>query len=177
MLLALAATTATLRAQQPAPDMILSNGKIITVDDRFRIAQAVAVKGDRIMAVGTNQEMAQLASPNTRGLDLMGRSVIPGLIDDHIHLLRAAHTWLREVRFDGVESRKRPSRCCAPGPKQRGRGNGSITSAAGPINSSRTIQSHLRATSWIRLPQTIRYHSRNRTIRFSEQSGLAGFGD
>ncbi len=50
-----------LRAQQPAPDLILSNGKIITVDERFRIAQAVAIQGDRIVAVGTNQEMARLA--------------------------------------------------------------------------------------------------------------------
>ncbi len=95
-----------LRAQQPAPDLILSNGKIITVDERFTIAQAVAIKGDRIVAVGTNQEMAQLAGTNTRRIDLMGRSVTPGLIDNHMHLLRAATTWLRELRFDGVESRK-----------------------------------------------------------------------
>jgi len=39
-------------AQQPAPDLILSNGKIITVDERFSIAQAVAIKGDRIVTVG-----------------------------------------------------------------------------------------------------------------------------
>src|SRR5580698_149901 len=94
------------RAQQPAPDLILTDGKIITVDERFSIAQAVAIKGDRIVAVGTNQEMARLAGPNTRRIDLLGRSVTPGLIDNHMHLLRAAATWLREVRFDGVESRK-----------------------------------------------------------------------
>ena len=95
-----------LLAQQPAPDLILSNGKIITVDERFRIAQAVAIQGDRIVAVGTNQEIAQLAGANTRRIDLMGRTVTPGLIDNHMHLLRAATTWLRELRFDGVESRK-----------------------------------------------------------------------
>jgi len=106
MLLAIAGATAMLRAQPPAPDLVLSNGKIITVDERFNIAQAVAIKGDRIVAVGTNQEIAQLAGPNTRRIDLMGRAVIPGLIDNHIHLLRAATTWLRELRFDGVESRK-----------------------------------------------------------------------
>jgi hypothetical protein len=105
-LLAIAGATSLLRAQQPAPDLILSNGKIITVDERFSIAQAVAIKGDRIVAVGTNQAMAQLAGPNTRRIDLLGRSVTPGLIDNHMHLLRAAATWLREVRFDGVESRK-----------------------------------------------------------------------
>ena len=105
-LLTIAGATSLLRAQQPAPDLILSNGKIITVDERFSIAQAVAIKGDRIVAVGSNQEMARLAGPNTRRIDLMGRSVTPGLIDNHMHLLRAAATWLREVRFDGMESRK-----------------------------------------------------------------------
>jgi len=96
-----------LRGQQPqAPDLILSNGKIVTVDDRFTIAQAVAIRGDRIVAVGANQEIDRLAGPNTRRIDLQGRAVIPGLIDNHMHLLRAATTWLREIRFDGVESRK-----------------------------------------------------------------------
>jgi predicted amidohydrolase YtcJ len=95
-----------LLGQQPAPDMILSNGKIMTVDDRFTIAQAVAVTGDRITAVGTNQEIGALAGAKTRVIDLKGRAVTPGLIDNHIHLLRAAQTWLREVRFDGVESRR-----------------------------------------------------------------------
>jgi len=102
----LIAAAAVLHAQQPAPDMILTNGKIITVDERFTIAQAVAIKADRIVAVGTNEEMAQLARTSTRRIDLMGRAVIPGLIDNHIHLLRAATTWKLELRFDGVESRK-----------------------------------------------------------------------
>jgi predicted amidohydrolase YtcJ len=102
----MAGAMAMLRAQQPTPDLVLGNGKIITVDERFTIAQAVAIKGDRIVATGTNQEMAQLAGANTRRIDLMGRAVIPGLIDNHIHLLRAGTTWLRELRFDGVESRK-----------------------------------------------------------------------
>ena len=98
--------SALLRAQQPTPDLVLLNGKIITVDERFTIAQAVAIEGDRIIAVGTTQEMARLAGPNTRKIDLAGRAVIPGLIDNHMHLLRAGTTWIRELRFDGVESRK-----------------------------------------------------------------------
>jgi predicted amidohydrolase YtcJ len=102
----LLAIAGVLPAQQPAPDLILSNGKIITVDERFTIAQAVAIKGDRIVAVGTNQAMAQLAGANTRRIDLLGKSVMPGLIDNHMHLLRAAATWTRELRFDGVYSRK-----------------------------------------------------------------------
>jgi predicted amidohydrolase YtcJ len=89
-----------------APDVILTNGKIITVDERFTIAQAVAIRGERVVAVGTSQEIGQMAGPNTRRIDLRGRAVIPGLIDNHIHLLRAAATWTREVRFEGVLSRK-----------------------------------------------------------------------
>jgi predicted amidohydrolase YtcJ len=106
VLTVIAGASPMLRAQQPAPDLVLSNGKIITVDERFMIAQAVAIKGDRIVAVGTNQEMTQLAGTNTRTINLMGRAVIPGLIDNHLHLLRAATTWQRELRLDGVDSRK-----------------------------------------------------------------------
>src|SRR5712691_6493168 len=106
MLLAIVSVASLTRAQQTAPDLILSNGKIITVDERFSIAQAVAIKGDRIVAVGANPDMTRLAGPSTRRIDLKGRSVIPGLIDNHMHLLRAGATWQWEVRWDGVASRK-----------------------------------------------------------------------
>jgi len=100
---ALFALATTLCAQS---DLILTNGKIITVDERFSIAQAVAIRGDRVIATGTDQEIARLAGPNTRRIDLRGKAVIPGLIDNHMHLLRAASTWAKELRFDGVYSRK-----------------------------------------------------------------------
>jgi predicted amidohydrolase YtcJ len=113
---ALAGTVSLLGVQQSAsaqgsgaaspPDVILSNGKIITVDERFSIAQAVAVRGDRIVAVGTDAEVSKLATSATRRIDLRGRAVIPGLIDNHMHLLRAGATWQFEVRLDGVASRK-----------------------------------------------------------------------
>ena len=92
-------------AQRPAPELILTNGKVVTVDARFSIAQAVAVADGRIIAVGTDTEIAALANPRTRRIDLQGRTVIPGLIDNHMHLLRAGTTWQREVRWDGVPSR------------------------------------------------------------------------
>ena len=95
-----------LYAQTPAADTILTNGKIVTVDERFTIAQAVAIRGDRVVAVGTNQEITQMAGPSTRRIDLRGRTAIPGLIDNHMHLVRAAATWTKELRWDGVESRK-----------------------------------------------------------------------
>jgi len=88
-----------------APDVVLVNGKVVTVDDRFSIAQAVAIRGDRFAAVGTTAEITRLAGPQTRRIDLRGRTVIPGLIDNHIHLLREAWTYTRELRFDNVTSR------------------------------------------------------------------------
>src|SRR5512144_996093 len=94
-LLAVAGAGATICAQQPAPDLVLSNGKIVTVDDRFSIAQAVAVRGDRIVAVGSNADINRLAGPGTRRIDLGGRTVTPGLIDNHMHLLRGATTWIK----------------------------------------------------------------------------------
>ena len=77
--LLLCATGSSIRAQQQAPDLILTNRKIITVDDRFTIAQAVAVRGERIVAAGANAEVAKLAGPGTRRIDLRGRAKkIPG---------------------------------------------------------------------------------------------------
>jgi len=105
VLLAFAAAV-MVHAQQAGVDLVLTNGKIITVDNEFTIAQAVAIKGDRFVAVGTSQDIARLAGPATRRIDLGGKAVIPGLIDAHAHLMRAAETWAIEVRLDGVDSRK-----------------------------------------------------------------------
>jgi predicted amidohydrolase YtcJ len=93
-------------AQQPVADLILTGGKIITVDDRFTIAQAVAIKGERIIAVGKNQDITKLAGAATRKIDLGGKTVIPGLIDNHAHFIRVAEHWHQEMRLDGVTSRK-----------------------------------------------------------------------
>ncbi|HEV8397326.1 MAG TPA: amidohydrolase [Vicinamibacterales bacterium] len=99
---------ATWLGGQAAPlDLLLVNGRIITVDDRFTVAQALGVRGDRIVAVGTSAAVTRLAGPTTRRIDLGGKAVIPGLIDNHMHLLRAGTTWQREVRLDGVGSRAR----------------------------------------------------------------------
>ncbi len=87
-----------------AADTVLINGKIVTVDDRFTIAQAVAIKDGRIVAVGKTAEIAKLADGNTKKIDLKGKTVIPGLIDNHSHWVRAAEH--DELRLDGVTSRK-----------------------------------------------------------------------
>jgi predicted amidohydrolase YtcJ len=67
------------------PDMILTNGKIITVDKDFTIAEAVAIEKDKIIAVGSDAEIRKLAVSSTNTIDLQGKVVIPGLIDAHLH--------------------------------------------------------------------------------------------
>ncbi len=71
--------------QAPAPDLVLFNGKIITVDRNFSTHEAVAIIGGRIMAVGNDDQMKTVAGAATRMIDLKGRAVIPGLMDNHIH--------------------------------------------------------------------------------------------
>ena len=78
------------RAGTNPADLILTNGKIITVDPAFTIAQAIAIAGDRILAVGPDAAMAAMAGPATRVVDLKGKAVIPGITDGHAHMDREA---------------------------------------------------------------------------------------
>jgi predicted amidohydrolase YtcJ len=73
------------QAQTQPADTILINGHVITVDARFSIAQAVAITGGKFTAVGTSANIRKLAGPSTAVIDLKGRTVIPGLADDHLH--------------------------------------------------------------------------------------------
>ncbi|GAB4220541.1 MAG: amidohydrolase [Acidobacteriota bacterium] len=75
---------------QPTADLVLVNGKIVTVDSAFSIRSAMAVKDGRILAVGTPSEMEAYRGPSTRVLDLEGKTVLPGLIDSHTHPSPAA---------------------------------------------------------------------------------------
>lgn len=84
-------------------DVVLVNGKIATVDDRFSVVQALAIKDRRIIATGGSEAIRKHAGAATRVIDLKGRTVIPGLIDNHAHWVRAAEH--DELRFDGVTSR------------------------------------------------------------------------
>jgi predicted amidohydrolase YtcJ len=95
---ALAFTTAAVAH----PDTLVLGGKIAQFDAPF--AEALAVQGERITAVGTNAVIRKLAGPNTRIIDLAGRTVIPGLIDSHIHAIRAGLTWQTEVHWIGTRS-------------------------------------------------------------------------
>ena len=86
------------------PDTILINGKILTVDDRFSVREALAIRGERIVAVGNTADLRKAAGPKTRVIDLQGRTVIPGLIDSHMHAIRAGLTFTSEVNWVGVPS-------------------------------------------------------------------------
>ena len=92
-------------------DTLLVNGKIITVDDRFTIAQGVAIKGQHIVAVGGTGQILKLKGAATKVIDLANRTVIPGLIDNHAHFIRAPEH--DEMRLDGVTSRREALRMLA----------------------------------------------------------------
>jgi predicted amidohydrolase YtcJ len=83
--------------------LVLVNGKIVTVDERFSVTEAVAIAGDRITATGSTADVLAVAGAEAEVVDLGGRTVIPGLIDNHNHFVRASEHV--EVRLEGVRSR------------------------------------------------------------------------
>ena len=70
---------------QPAPTHIFHHGKILTVDAQFHVVEAMAIRDGRILATGTNNEIAKLAGSGTQQIDLGGKTVLPGLMDSHVH--------------------------------------------------------------------------------------------
>jgi predicted amidohydrolase YtcJ len=80
------------------------NGKVVTVDSAFSIKEAVAVKNGRFVAVGTDSEMRRWIGPRTVVVNLGGRTVIPGLIDSHMHATVAGLTWSFELHWESVRS-------------------------------------------------------------------------
>jgi len=96
------AITTTAFAQ--APDTVLLNGKIVTADESGTVAQALAVRDRRIVALGKSAAIKRLSGKQTRVVDLGGRTVIPGLIDSHMHAIRAAQSYSTEVHWFGTAS-------------------------------------------------------------------------
>ena len=87
-----------------APDTVLLNGKVVTLDARSTTQEAIAVRDGRIIAVGTTADIRKLAGPATRVIDARGRTVIPGLIDSHLHAIRAALSFSTEDYWIGARS-------------------------------------------------------------------------
>jgi len=86
------------------PDRILYNGKVLTVDDNFTITSAIAINGERILATGDDPSILDLADAQTEEINLEGKTVIPGFIDNHIHYLRGTNFAAYETRIHGVIS-------------------------------------------------------------------------
>jgi predicted amidohydrolase YtcJ len=85
-ILFLAFSPVAVKSQQTAPDVILFNGKIFTSDVAHPYVQALAIRGERIVATGDTDKIRALAGPQTKQIDLAGRTVIPGINDAHYHL-------------------------------------------------------------------------------------------
>jgi hypothetical protein len=86
-----------------APDLILHNARINVVDAEGSLVEALAIKEDRIVAIGSTAEVRRLAAPRTRQIDLAGRTVIPGFVDGHPHMDTVALK-LTRPSFEGARS-------------------------------------------------------------------------
>src|SRR5580658_5765203 len=91
-------------AWSQSPDTVLINGKIVTVDERSPTREALAIRDGRIVALGTTAEIRKLAGAKSKVIDLKGHTVIPGLIDSHMHAIRAALSFSTEVNWIGASS-------------------------------------------------------------------------
>ncbi|WP_295532494.1 amidohydrolase [uncultured Pseudacidovorax sp.] len=88
----------------PAPDLILHNGRFTTLDRGNPTAEAVAIRDGRFLRVGRSADVLPLAGAATRLVDLQSRAVLPGLIDNHLHIIRGGLNFNLELRWDGVRS-------------------------------------------------------------------------
>ena len=91
-------------ARSMYPDTILHNGRLTTLDRANPNATAVAIKDGLFMEVGTDTDVMALAGPETKIIDLKGKRVLPGLIDNHTHVVRGGLNFNMELRWDGVRS-------------------------------------------------------------------------
>jgi predicted amidohydrolase YtcJ len=87
-----------------SPELILCGGRFTTLDPANPVASAVAIAGSRFTAVGRDEEILPLKGAGTRVIDLKGRAVLPGLIDNHLHIIRGGLNFNMELRWDGVRS-------------------------------------------------------------------------
>ena len=114
----MAVSVAPTGAPAQEADLILRNGKIVTVDRDFSTWPALAIKGERLLKVGREDDVMTTKGPNTRVIDLEGKTVVPGLIDSHVHptdacMIEFDHPipdmeTIQDV-LDYIKSRRRPS--------------------------------------------------------------------
>lgn len=104
MSLAVIAAFVSPLASASAGDLLLHNARIVTLDAKSTVHQALVVRDGRILATGNAAAMRATATPDATAIDLGGRTVIPGLIDSHIHAIRAGLTYTTEVSWIGARS-------------------------------------------------------------------------
>jgi len=96
----------TIAAQKKA-NLIITNAKVITLNDANPSAQAIAISGDKIIAVGTNAQALKYKTAKSTIIDAKGKTVIPGLYDSHLHVIRGGRFYNTELRWDGVKTLSR----------------------------------------------------------------------
>ncbi|MFD3533778.1 amidohydrolase [Streptomyces sp. NPDC058664] len=92
------------RREQAQADLLVRNAKVFTGDPARPEARAVAVRDGRVLALGDDHDLAGLVGPGTKVVDALGRRVVPGLNDSHLHVIRGGLNYVLELRWDGVRS-------------------------------------------------------------------------
>lgn len=93
-----------LKSSSPAAEMIIHNGRIATMEKERSFVPAVAIVDERFIAVGSESEVMEYKNDKTQVIDIKGRTVIPGLNDSHIHVIRGGLNFNMELRWDGIPS-------------------------------------------------------------------------
>ncbi|MER7121638.1 amidohydrolase [Streptomyces goshikiensis] len=93
--------------RRPAADLLVRNAKVFTGDPGRPEARAVAVRDGRVVALGDDHDLAAFVGPATKVVDALGRRVVPGLNDSHLHVIRGGLNYVLELRWDGVRSLRR----------------------------------------------------------------------
>ncbi|MFV5692964.1 amidohydrolase [Flavobacterium sp. LT1R49] len=106
ILLLISLFSVSLSAQKKAT-LIITNAKVITLNDATPQAEAIAINGDKIVAVGTTAQVLQYKTAKSTVIDAKGKTVIPGLYDSHLHVIRGGRFYNTELRWDGVKTLSR----------------------------------------------------------------------
>jgi predicted amidohydrolase YtcJ len=92
---------------QNKADIIITHAKIATLDEQQPNAEAIAISGNKILAVGNTTDMLRLKTGRTKVIDAKGKTIIPGLFDSHLHVIRGGRFYNAELRWDGIKTLKR----------------------------------------------------------------------
>ena len=100
--LSLVGNTAAAKVTGVHADTVVRNGKLLTMDENMPHAEAMAIQGHHILAVGSNEDIANLIGPNTRTIDAAGMTVTPGFIDAHSHPVVPEHAVSANVNMPRI---------------------------------------------------------------------------